>query len=162
MASQFRRLAAVLLSSTVLAAVAWAPANAQTTERTPVYLEADSLTDLQNGQGYLARGAVRAQQGERTLLADELEYYPDSNRVIARGNVVMHGQGAFPQYADEVELDSELSAGIALSFATMLENNGRMAAATAIRSANGNVELNDAYYTACHLCADGSRAPTWR
>ncbi len=162
MASTFRRLAAVLLSSTVLAAGAWAQDTGQAAEDAPVYLEADTLIDLENGRGYIARGEVRAQQGERTLFADELEYYPDTNRVIARGNVIMRGQGDYPQYAEEVELDAELSTGIALGFATLLENNGQMAAATAIRSANGNIELNDAYYTACPLCEDGSRPPTWR
>lgn len=162
MASQFRRLAAVLLSTTVLAWPALAQAQPGTGDDAPVYLEADSLEDIENGQGYIARGDVRAQQGERTLFADEIEYYPELNRVIARGNVVIHGQGPHPQYAEEVELDSELSSGIAMGFATMLENDGRLAAATAIRAENGDVELSDAYYTACPLCEDGTGSPTWR
>ena len=85
-----------------------------------------------------------------------------TNRVVARGNVVIYGQGQFPQYADEVELDSELSSGIALGFATMLENNGRVAAAAAIRRQNGTLEFENAYYTACELCENGEHEPTWR
>ncbi|WP_300543239.1 LPS assembly protein LptD [Maricaulis sp.] len=161
MASQFRRLAAALMTTTALAFAG--PALGQTSpgSEAPVYLEADRLEDLSDG-GYLARGNVRVRQQGRTLMADELEYHPDIDRVIARGHVVIVGQGPFPQYADEVELDSELASGVALGFATMLENNGRMAAAAAIRHENESMTLRDAYYTACELCETGEREPTWR
>ncbi|WP_417468270.1 LPS-assembly protein LptD [Maricaulis sp.] len=162
MASQFSRLAAVLMSSSVLALSPAALAQAPEADDAPVYLEADRLEDLGNGAGFLATGHVRARQSGRTLYADELEYHPELNRIIARGNVVIHGQGPYPQYADEVELDSEMSAGLALGFATMLENNGQMAAAAAIRQSNGGMQLEDAYYTACQLCEDGEAEPTWR
>lgn len=162
MASRLSRYAALLMSSAVLACTA--PVFAQSLEPSdePVYLEADRLEDLAGEDGYLAIGNVRVRQEGRTLFADELEYRPAENRIVARGNVIIFGQGEFPQYADEVELDSALSSGIALGFATMLENNGRMAAAAAIRRENGSMQFDDAYYTACELCADGSEEPTWR
>ena len=161
MASQFRRFAAALMSSSALALAGTALAQAQEEPAPPVYLEADHLEDLENG-GYLARGSVRVRQESRTLMADELEYHPELNRVIARGHVVIVGQGPFPQYADEVELDSALASGVALGFATMLEGNGRMAAAAAIRDENASMTLREAYYTACPLCEDGEGEPTWR
>lgn len=163
MASQVRRLAAVLMSTTALAMAAPAQTLAQAPEPSdpPIYLEADRIDDLAEG-GYIARGSVRVRQQDRTLMADELEYHPESNRVIARGHVVIIGQGPYPQYADEVELDSALSSGIALGFASMLENNGRVAAASAIRDENASMTLRDAYYTACELCEDGEGNPTWR
>lgn len=162
MASQFSRFAAALFSTTALLLASPALAQDTPSDAQPVYLEADSVVELGDADGYLARGGVRAQQGERTLFADEVEYRPAINRVIARGNVQIHGPGQYPQYADEIELDSELSTGIALGFATMLENDGRMAAASAIRQANGSVQLENAYYTACPLCEDGEDEPTWR
>ncbi|WP_300530132.1 LPS assembly protein LptD [Maricaulis sp.] len=162
MASQFSRLAAALFSTTALVLASPAFAQDANPDEPPVYLEADSVVELGDGAGYLARGEVRAQQGDRTVFADEVEYRPAINRVIARGNVQIHGGGQYPQYADEVELDSELSTGIALGFASMLENDGRMAAASAIRQANGSVQLENAYYTACPLCEDGETEPTWR
>ncbi|WP_291844722.1 LPS assembly protein LptD [Maricaulis sp.] len=169
MASHIRRLAAVLLSTSALALSApvlaqGAPVLGQgaPAEEAPIYLEADHVEDIAGGSGYIARGNVRVRQEPRTLLADEIEYHPDENRVIARGNVIILGQGSFPQYADEVELDSQLAAGVAIGFASMLENNGRMAAAAAIRSENGSLQLNDAYYTACELCENGEHEPTWR
>jgi len=162
MASRNRHFMAVLMGSAALVLTNPAIAQDASQQETPVYLEADTLVDLADGTGYLARGNVRARQEDRTLFADELEYRPEDNRITARGNVVIHGQGEFPQYAEEVELDSALSAGIALGFATMLENNGRVAAAVAIRRENGSAQFQDAYYTACELCENGEHAPTWR
>jgi LPS-assembly protein len=162
MASQFRRLAAVLLSTSALALTAPALGQETASEEAPIYLEADQVEDIAGGTGYIARGNVRVRQEPRTLLADEIEYHPDENRVVARGHVIILGQGPFPQYADEVELDSQLASGVALGFASMLENNGRVAAGAAIRRENGSLHLEDAYYTACELCEDGEGEPTWR
>ena len=162
MASQFSRLAAALMGASALVLSPAALAQTAQDEDASVYLEADHLVDLGEGAGYLATGNVRARQNGRTLYADELEYHPDLNRIIARGHVVIHGQGPFPQYADEVELDSAMSTGVALGFATLLENNGHMAAAAAIRRSNGAMQLEDAYYTACELCEAGEHEPTWR
>lgn len=162
MASQFSRLAAALMGASVLVLSPAASAQTAAADEAPIYLEADNLVDLGDGAGYLATGNVRARQNGRTLYADELEYRPNVNRITARGHVVIHGQGPFPQYADEVELDSEMSAGLALGFATLMENNGHMAAAAAIRRSNGAMQLEDAYYTACDLCESGEHAPTWR
>lgn len=162
MASQISCYTAALFSSTILAFSAPAFAVQDEQDDLPVYLEADTLVDIATGEGYIARGNVRVQQGDRLLIADELEYRPEENRVIARGNVEIHGQGEYPQYADQFELDNEMSTGIATGFATMMENNGRMAAATAARSADGSIRLDRAYYTACPLCENGEEEPTWR
>lgn len=108
MASRVRRLAAVLLSTTALAFAGPALGQQSQPSDPPIYLEADHIDDLVEG-GYLARGSVRVRQQGRTLMADELEYHPETNRVVARGHVVIIGQGPYPQYADEVELDSALA-----------------------------------------------------
>ncbi|WP_203293468.1 LPS-assembly protein LptD [Maricaulis parjimensis] len=161
MASQFRRFAAALMGSSALVLTGAALAQDAPSSNAPVYLEADHLEDL-NGGGYLATGNVRVRQDGRTLMADELEYHPERDRVIARGHVVITGQTPYPQYADEVELDSALASGVALGFASLLENNGRLAAAAAIRDADQSLTLRQAYYTACELCEDGEGEPTWR
>jgi len=127
----------------------------------PVYIEADTLIENREAGSYIARGNVVARQNGRTVEADELEYRPETNRVIARGNVAIFSDTAPPQYADEIELDDALGEGLAVGFSTLLENNGRAAAAFAVRRANGSLELTNAYYTACRLDDDGS-APTWR
>lgn len=149
------------MSTTALALASPALGQQAQSAEPPIYLEADRIEDLAEG-GYIAHGNVRVRQQDRTLMADELEYHPASNRVIARGHVVIIGQGPYPQYADEVELDSALASGVALGFASMLERNGRVAAASAIRDEDASLTLRDAYYTACELCEDGSGTPTWR
>jgi LPS-assembly protein len=127
----------------------------------PVYIEADTLIESRETGSYIARGNVVARQNGRTVEADELEYRPGTNRVVARGNVSIFSDGAPPQYADEIELNDELGEGLAVGFSTLLENNGRAAAAFAVRRANGSLELTNAYYTACRLENEGDE-PTWR
>jgi LPS-assembly protein len=127
----------------------------------PVYIEADTLIENREAGSYIARGNVVARQNGRTVEADELEYRPGSNRVIARGNVAIFSDNAPPQYADEIELDDALGEGLAVGFSTLLENNGRAAGAFAVRRANGSLELTNAYYTACRF-EEGGDAPTWR
>ncbi|MCW5723594.1 MAG: LPS-assembly protein LptD [Maricaulaceae bacterium] len=127
-----------------------------------VFIEADTLVEVRETGVYIARGQVRARHENRTLYADELEYRPETGRVVARGNVAMFQDGALPQYADEVELDDRFGEGVAIGFSSLLENDGKAAAAFAIRHGDGSIRLIDAYYTACDLCAEGRRSPTWR
>ena len=124
----------------------------------PVYIEADTMIEDRENGSYIARGNVVARQNGRTVEADELEYRPADNRVIARGNVSIFSDNAPPQYADEIELDDALGEGLAVGFSTLLENNGRAAAAFAVRRANGSLELTNAYYTACRLGDEGDAA----
>lgn len=127
----------------------------------PVYIEADTLIENRDRGSYIARGNVVARQNGRTVEADELEYRPADNRVIARGNVAIYSDNAPPQYADEVELDNALGEGLAVGFSTLLENNGRAAASFAARRADGSLELTNAYYTACRIETNDDN-PTWR
>ncbi|WBQ12727.1 LPS assembly protein LptD [Hyphomonadaceae bacterium BL14] len=137
-----------------------AEARQSDTERT--YLDAAELIEDRARGLYIARGAVRMRSDERIVLADEITYDPALRRIVATGSVEIHEPGRPAQLADYVELDDEMREGFARGFATLLENNGRTAAALALRRADGGVELRDAYYTACDLCEDGTRTPTWR
>lgn len=128
----------------------------------PVYLEADTLEEDRAARIYVARGSVRLVAGDRVILADELIYDLASERITARGSVEIFEGNLPPQTADELVLDDALEEGVAYGFATLLENNGKAAAASALRRANGAVELRDAYYTACDLCEDAASEPTWR
>ena len=131
-------------------------------EPSPVYLDADTLIDEGGGEVYTARGDVRLTSGARVLLADELVYDRRTGRITARGDVRIYEGDAPAQTADELVLDDALEEGVAYGFATLLENNGKAAAAAALRRPGGRTELRDAYYTACDLCEDGSETPTWR
>ncbi|MFP4520282.1 MAG: LPS-assembly protein LptD, partial [Oceanicaulis sp.] len=149
---------ALMLSASPLALAQGAPVSAPADR---VYLEADELEERRGEGVYIARGAVRLASGGRVIYADEVIYDTVASRVTARGSVRIYEGDAPAQLADEVELDDEIREGVAYGFATLLENNGRAAAASALRRADGSVELTDAYYTACELCEDGGD-PTWR
>ncbi|MGJ3230902.1 MAG: LPS-assembly protein LptD [Oceanicaulis sp.] len=155
-------LAAVLMASASPAALAQAGAGPATVEADRVYIEADQLEERRNEGVYIARGEVRLSSGARVIYAEEIIYNTVTGRVVARGNVRIFEGGQPAQLADEVELDDDIREGVAYGFATLLENNGRAAAASALRRPDGSVELTDAYYTACDLCEDGSREPSWR
>lgn len=137
-------------------------AEARQSDPDRTYLDAAELIEDRASGLYIARGAVRMRSDERVVLADEITYDPALRRIIATGSVEIHEPGRPAQLADYVELDDEMREGFARGFATLLENNGRTAAALALRRADGGVELRNAYYTACDLCEDGAREPTWR
>ncbi len=134
---------------------------AESAQADRVYLEADVLEQREGEGVYIARGSVRMVSGARVIQADEIIYSTTTGRVTARGDVRIFEGDQPAQFADEVVLDDAMSEGVAYGFATLLENNGRAAAASALRRPDGSVELADAYYTACELCEDGG-APTWR
>jgi len=138
-----------------------APVQAQGDDE-PVYLDAAEIEQNREGDVLTARGEVSMQSGERMLFADEVEYRPGEDRVIARGNVRLHDGDLPAQTADEIELTNEWSEAIASGFAMRLENNGRAASAYAVHRRDGAIMLRRAYYTACDLCEDGTRPPTWR
>ena len=126
-------------------ALATSIAAAQSEDPEQVYLEADELVENRERGVYIARGAVRLAAGERVLSADELTYDPTSGRVTARGSVRLFEGRQPAQFADQIILDDDMVEGVAYGFATLLENNGRAAAAAALRRPDGSVELRDAY-----------------
>lgn len=156
------RFARVLISAFALVIATSANALGQDEPAQQIYMDANELVEDRERGLYIARGEVRLRTGDRVLYADELIYDPQTGRVTARGNVQLF-EGVQPaQQADEIILDDGMEEGVAYGFTTLLENNGRAAAAAAIRRPDGSVELRDAYYTACELCEDGPGEPTWR
>ncbi|MEQ8403891.1 MAG: LPS assembly protein LptD [Oceanicaulis sp.] len=149
-------------ASPIVLAQAGQPVSTTASRSDSVYMEADQLEERRGEGVYIARGAVRLTSGDRVIYADEITYNTLTGRVVARGHVRIYEGSQPAQFADEVELDDDIREGVAYGFATLLENNGRAAAASALRRPNGSVELTDAYYTACDLCEDGSREPSWR
>ncbi len=132
--------------------------------RGAVYLEADEILTDETSARYIARGAVEARYGARIVRADEVIYEPDTGRVVARGNVVVVQEDGSATFAQEIELTNDLSEGVIESFSARLANQGTLAAAYAVRGADGVNELDGAYYTACKACtASGSPTrPSWK
>jgi LPS-assembly protein len=156
------KFARKLMTACAAGALLTAAAAAQDETSDQIYMEADELVEDGERGVYIARGDVRLQTNLRVLYADELIYDPETGRITAQGNVRLFEGSQPAQFADEIILDDDMEEGVAYGFATLLENNGRAAAAAALRRPDGSVDLRDAFYTSCDLCVEGEREPTWR
>ncbi len=128
-----------------------------------IYLEADELISSESeGTNIItAQGEVEGRYQDRTLRADSVVYNLATGQVIATGNVALIDSNGSTQYADKLELSNELEAGTAANFTSRFENGGVTGATLATRRAGGGIELYNAYYTACKVCADNPK-PTWQ
>ncbi|WP_371398061.1 LPS-assembly protein LptD [Fretibacter rubidus] len=130
-----------------------------------IYLEADALVNDEENGVLTAKGNVEGRYQDRTLRADEVTYSTNTGQVIATGNVVLVDPTGASQYADKIELSSELEAGTATNFTARFEEGGILGASIVVRNADDGVELYNGYYTACEPCrnSDGTTDdPTWQ
>jgi len=129
-----------------------------------IYLEADSLINNENDGVLIASGQVIGKYQERTLRAEKVVYTLATGVVIASGNVVLIDPNGSTQYASKLELSNELETGTATDFTARQIGNGLTSAAFATRTENGEIELYNAYYTACKLCKEKGKTkkPSWR
>ncbi len=129
-----------------------------------IYLEADELINNEELQILTAAGEVEGRYQDRTLRADRVIYNLSSGSVVATGNVVLVDSTGASQYADKLELSNELEAGTASNFAARTADGGITAAAYATRTADEEIELYNAYYTACEPCEKNGKVqkPSWR
>lgn len=129
-----------------------------------IYLEADELIN-NDTQGILtASGEVEGRYQDRTLRADQVVYNLQTGAVVATGNVVLVDSTGASQYADKLELSNELEAGTAANFTARTADGGITSAAFATRTKDEEIELYNAYYTACEPCKENgkTRKPSWR
>ena len=129
-----------------------------------IYLEADELINNETDKIITAIGEVEGRYQDRTLRAEKVVYNLNTGLVIASGNVVLIDANGSTQYANKLELSNELEAGTAADFTARQAGGGIMAAAFATRTDQGEIELYNAYYTACEPCMeDGqTKKPSWR
>ncbi|WP_411817744.1 LPS-assembly protein LptD [Hyphococcus sp. DH-69] len=133
-------------------------------EQETVLFEADTVTrDFDEGP-IIAEGDVRAYFGERYLRADKLIYNPNTDIVIAEGNVSITDSDLETAFAGRVELSGDLRDGIAENFSALLEDNARLAADSAIQEQGARTRLSRAVYTSCNVCNEQGegKTPTWR
>ena len=129
-----------------------------------VLFQADAVLREEADGPVVATGNVRASYGGRYLTANRVTYDPGANVVTATGDVVIYEADGTPFFADEIVLTGDLSDGVATGFSSLLANDNRLAAASAVRRGSGVNELNRAVYTACEVCTEegDGRTPTWQ
>ncbi len=127
------------------------------------YLEADKVIHDDKSKVETADGHVEVRYRGRTLRAQFLTYDSSTQVVTAKGDVVIVNEDGTAQFAKELTLDKDLSAGVALGFSARLRDNVKIAADTLARRNSDVTELNQAIYTPCDVCADNgkTKAPTW-
>jgi len=126
-----------------------------------VTLEADTLTQDEAGGLIIAEGDVQARYQGRTLRADRVIYDTNAHTIHAIGKVEMVDAAGSVQYADEIQVDEDLSIGVATELRARFGPSGALAARSALRAGPGRSELQRIIYTSCPICEDGSRPPTW-
>lgn len=128
-----------------------------------VYFEANAITDSQETGEVTARGDVLARFEGRNLRAGEVVYNSGSGVFSASGDVELVSPDGSVQYADRLELDENLLAGVAVNLATQLEGGVKLMAATGVRRSETVNELNYVLFTPCDICtADGRpKEPSW-
>jgi len=168
-----------LLAGAALALLCAAPGHAQTPARHPssaakpanndglqkdeMYMEADEVIRDDDKGLTTANGNIEVRYNGRTLRADKLVYDDKTGVIRGYGHIVIVNTDGTFEYADEIVLDDEMRAGVALGFSARLQDNVKIAAASAAKRNEDIEELNKAIYTPCEICAkDGSaKTPTW-
>src|SRR5689334_12779336 len=132
-------------------------------QKDEMYMEADEVIREDKEGVTTANGNVEVRYNGRTLRADRLVYNDKTGVVRGYGHIIIVNTDGTTEYANEVVLDDELKAGVALGFSARLQQNVKIAAATAAKRSEQIQELNKAIYTPCEICAkDGSpKTPTW-
>jgi LPS-assembly protein len=124
------------------------------------YIEADQLTDDETTQMVTARGGVEARYNGRVVRAEAIDYDQSTGIVTAKGDVTIVNPDGGVEFSQSAVLDKELSAGIAMAFSSRLKDNISIAAASVVRKSPDVMELNQAIFTPCPVCAK-QPTPTW-
>ncbi len=128
-----------------------------------VYVDAASAT--RQGDVVTAVGTPDQRVYLRTrgyvLRGESLSYDLLAGTAAADGRVEAVAPDGTVVYASHLELDKDLKTGVAVDFATRLNNGASLMAATAVRRTETVSELNYALFTPCPICDEkGPRRPT--
>lgn len=132
-----------------------------------LYMEADQVVRDDKARITTAEGNVEVRYNGRTLRSDRLIYEEGRAQgqgvIRAHGHVTIINSDGTTEFADDFILDDKMRAGVALGFSARLQENVKLAGASAVRRSADIQELNKAIYTPCPICtADGKpMRPTW-
>ena len=139
------------------------PPGADGLQKDELYMEADEVIREDDTGRTTATGNIEVRQNGRTLRADRLIYDDKTGVIRAFGHIVVVNADGTSEFADEIVLDENMTAAVALGFSARLQDNVKIAAASAAKRNDNIQELNKAIYTPCEVCTpDGSaKTPTW-
>lgn len=128
-----------------------------------VYMDAGSVSrdgDILTAEGTPDGARVFARFRDHTLQARRIDYDLANQTASALGEVELVAPDGTVVYASLLELEDDLQTGVAVDFATRLENGASLMAATAVRRSDTLNELNYALFTPCPICDEEGRPKT--
>src|SRR5678815_5446051 len=102
-------------------------------QRDEMYMEADEVIRDDKEGVTTAQGNVEVRYNGRALRADRLVYNDKTGVVRGYGHIIIVNTDGTTEYANEIVLDDDLKAGVALGFSARLQQNVKIAAATAAK-----------------------------
>lgn len=177
MSGQIAKRGVALAASTALAclfaAFAGAPAYAQTVEElsasmkvapgTQLLLVADELVYDNNSQKVTASGNVQIDYGGNKLVAKKVTYDQKTGRLLASGNVEIVEKDGNRIFAEEIDITDDFRDGFVNALRVETVDNTRFAAESAERTGGNVTTFNQGVYTACEPCLDKpDKAPIWQ
>ena len=137
------------------------PSHAALSADTPIGFEADNVVVNQSDGSLFATGNVELKQANNTLRADEVTYYRQQNKSIARGNVILTDEDGTITRATVMELDTEFTHIIAETIIFQFANNEWLAADTVNRTSGEKAIFDNSRYTPCKCDFMNGEQPLW-
>jgi LPS-assembly protein len=136
---------------------------AEPTQNDPVTFTADSVEYDKDNALVTATGHVEAWQNNHVLRADKVTFDRNTGVAAAYGHVVLMEPDGEVMFADYAEMQNNMQDGILKDMSARLQQNGRLVANGAQRTAGKINELSRVVYTTCNLCAkDPTHPPLWQ
>jgi len=127
----------------------------------PIGFEADNVVVNQADGSLFATGNVELKQANNTLRADEVTYYRNQNKAIARGNVVhIDGDGTVTNAA-MMEIDTEFSHILAETIISNFTTGEWLSADHADRIAGDRGIFDASRFTPCKCDFLNGERPLW-
>ena len=123
-----------------------------------VLLQSDEMVDDDHQHTYTAKGNAIARYRGRLVYAHSITYNSDTGETHAVGDVVILNPDKTMEFAQDVELDKDMSTAVALAFSAHEQDNVTITAGAAIRRSENVRELNRAIYTPCKACLANGNA----
>jgi LPS-assembly protein len=137
------------------------PANFAFAADKPIGFEADNVVVNQADGSLFATGNVELEQANNTLRADEVTYYRNQNKAIARGNVVhIDGDGTVTN-ATIMELDTEFSHILAETIISNFATGEWISADYADRISGDRAIFDASRFTPCKCDFLNGEQPLW-
>lgn len=132
-------------------------------QKEPVLLSADAVEYDQHNDIVTASGHVEISQGDTVILTDELIYDQANNTVSAKGNISMLTPSGDVYFADRLEFQDDLKAGVIHQVRARLADNSVLVASAGQKVSEDVTKLFKAAYTPCKCHDDHGNAknPLW-